>query len=321
VAEPFRRQPAELLHMGSTPIPSSNDPSLYKNDLTPFLWDLKKRGYRETTIVENYAKILKHLTKNCNLNNPDSVLTYLATKDISEGRKELIVDCYANYCQWKKISFNKPRYRRIDKLPIIPLEKDIEALIAALPKKISIITRAIFETGARCGEVWGLKWVDVDFQNTALMINKPEKNSRARRLKVSAQLIGLLSTLPRKCEFVFRKHPKARLDTMEAYFIREKKKISNALCNPKIVQITWKSLRHYKATMEYARTKDILYVKELLGHVNIMNTLVYTHLVNFDNDSFVCKVAKTVEEATQLIEAGFEFVVDVEGEKLFRKRK
>ena len=307
--------------MGSIPIPSFGNSSLYKNDLTPFLWELKKRGYRESTIVENYAKILKNLAKNCILDNPDSVLTYLATKEISEGRKELIADCYANYCQWKKISFIKPRYHRIDKLPIVPLEKDIEALISALPRKVSILTRTIFETGARCGEVWGLKWIDIDFQNTALLINKPEKNSRARRLKVSSQLIGLLSTLPRKCEFVFRKYPKARLDTFEAYFIREKKKISNQLCNPKIVQVTWKSLRHYKATMEYARTKDILYVKELLGHVNIMNTLVYTHLVNFDNDSFVCKVAKTVEEATELIESGFEFVVDVEGEKLFRKRK
>src|SRR3972149_2343769 len=126
VAESFRRRPAEPLYMGSIPIPSSYDPSLYKNDLTPFLWELKKRGYRESTIVENYAKILKNLTKNCILDNPDSVLTYLATKELSEGRKELIADCYANYCQWKKISFINPRYHRIDKLPIIPLEKDIE---------------------------------------------------------------------------------------------------------------------------------------------------------------------------------------------------
>ena len=71
--------------MGSIPIPSSNDPSLCKNDLAPFLWDLKKRGYRESTIIENYAKILKNLAKNCILDNPDSVLTYLANKEISEA--------------------------------------------------------------------------------------------------------------------------------------------------------------------------------------------------------------------------------------------
>jgi integrase len=221
----------------------------------------------------------------------------------------------------EEIPFTKPRYRRRDKLPHISLEKDIEALIAALPKKVGIFTRSIYETGGRCGEMWALKWVDVDFQNSTLLINKPEKNSRARQLKVSTQLIGLLSTLPRTCEFVFRKHPTAKSASMQSYYIREKKKISNALCNPKLVQITWKSLRHYKATMEYARTKDILYVKELLGHVNINNTLVYTHLIYFDKEEFVCKVGKTVEDCSQLIEAGFEYITQIDGVKLFRKRK
>jgi deoxyinosine 3'endonuclease (endonuclease V) len=82
--------------------------------------ELKKQGYRESTIVQNYAKILKQLSKNCNLNNPETVLSFLAAKDMSYGRKELIVDCYANYCQWKKLPFVKPRYRRQDKLPYVP---------------------------------------------------------------------------------------------------------------------------------------------------------------------------------------------------------
>jgi integrase len=233
----------------------------------------------------------------------------------------LVVNCYANYCRWKKLPFSKPRYRRQDKLPYVPLQKDIEALIAAMPKKTGIFTRAIYETGARAGEMWNLKWIDVDFQNQMLSINKPEKGSRARRLKVSSQMIGLISSLPRICEYVFKKHPKARLDSIGAYYIREKKKISNNLCNPAIVNITWKSLRHYKATMEYAKTKDLLHVKEILGHVNIMNTLVYTHLINFDREEYVCKVAKNLAEAETLIEAGFEYVNEMDSAKLFRRRK
>jgi len=46
--------------------------------------------------------------------------------------------------------------------------------------------------------------------------------------------------------------------------------------------------------MEYHKTKDILYVMRLLGHKNIKNTLIYTQLIEFEeDDGFVCKVAKT----------------------------
>jgi len=39
------------------------------------------------------------------------------------------------------------------------------------------------------------------------------------------------------------------------------------------------------------------------------------------HDDLVCRVAKTLEEAKNLIEAGFEYVTDMEEIKLFRKRK
>ena len=103
--------------------------------------------------------------------------------------------------------------------------------------------------------------------------------------------------------------------------MRERKNISKALNNPKIQSITWKSLRHFKATMEYSRTKDILYVKELLGHVNINNTLIYTHLVDFGSEEYVRKVAENVEEAKALIESGYEYVTEVNGVKPFKNRK
>jgi hypothetical protein len=74
--------------------------------------------------------------------------------------------------------------------------------------------------------------------------------------------------------------------------------------------------------MEYYKTKDILYVMKLLGHRNIKNTLIYTQLVDFkDPDNYVCKVAVTNEEISELIESGFEYVCEHEGARFFRKRK
>ena len=88
------------------------------------------------------------------------------------------------------------------------------------------------------------------------------------------------------------------------------------------MKIKLKTFRHWKATMEYHRTKDILYVKELLGHKNIQNTLVYTHLVSFEeDDAWVVKVASSIEEYVALLESGFEYVSDYNEVKVLRKRK
>ena len=53
----------------------------------------------------------------------------------------------------------------------------------------------------------------------------------------------------------------------------------------------------------------------------IENTLIYTHLVRFSDEEYVSAVAKTVDEARQLVEAGFEYVTAIDGIRLFRKRK
>ncbi|MFQ6127240.1 MAG: hypothetical protein ACE5R6_21925 [Candidatus Heimdallarchaeota archaeon] len=111
------------------------------------------------------------------------------------------------------------------------------------------------------------------------------------------------------------------LKTQRRVFEEQRKRIAEELKNPRILRITFLTLRHFKGTMEYHRTKDILHVMKVLGHKNIKNTLIYTHLVNFQDDDYVSRVAWTLEEACKLVEAGFEYVIEVEGGKIFRKRK
>jgi hypothetical protein len=59
----------------------------------------------------------------------------------------------------------------------------------------------------------------------------------------------------------------------------------------------------------------------MLGHKNIQSTLIYTQLASFENEEYHSAVAKTVDEARTLIEAGFTFMCDIDGAKLFGKRK
>jgi len=49
--------------------------------------------------------------------------------------------------------------------------------------------------------------------------------------------------------------------------------------------------------------------------------LKYIDLVNFKEDEWISRVARTLNEACQLIEAGFEYVTEMDGVKIFRKRK
>ena len=87
------------------------------------------------------------------------------------------------------------------------------------------------------------------------------------------------------------------------------KKNSFETSKPKNRSDTFHTFRHWKATMEYHRTKEILYVMRLLGHKNIKNTLVYTQLLPFKkDDQFICKIATNTAQACKLIEDGFVYV-------------
>jgi len=73
--------------------------------------------------------------------------------------------------------------------------------------------------------------------------------------------------------------------------------------------------------MEYHKTRDILHVKQMLGHKNINSTLLYTQLISFENEEFAVRAVDNLDKACDLVEAGFEYVTDMEGKKIFRKRK
>ena len=137
-------------------------------------------------------------------------------------------------------------------------------------------------------------------------------------IKVSETLIGMLNRLPKTDQKVFAV---ATQRTMESNFQKQRKTIAHKLNNPRLLQIHFHTFRHWKATMEYHKTKDILHVMNLLGHRAIQNTLIYTQLVTFEGNEWHSSTAKTVEEAKQLIESGFEYVTTLDGTMLFRKRK
>ena len=75
--------------------------------------------------------------------------------------------------------------------------------------------------------------------------------------------------------------------------------------------------------MEYHKTKDILHVKQILGHRSINSTLLYTQLISFKENDYHVKIAMNVKESCELVKAGFQYVTGDynDGGKIFRKPK
>jgi integrase len=289
-----------------------------KGKIVEFLWYLKKEGYRESTIT-TWTHVLKALMKQgCNLLDPESVKETIANSKCSENTKVNIVTAYSAFARMLGLQWNKPNYKMTQKLPFIPTETEIDQLIAATGKKTSTFLQLLKETGMRSGEAIKLKWIDVDFEQNTVRVNNPEKNSNARMFKVSGKLIAMLNALPKKSESVFEA---TNLRSIRTCFMHQRKNIAKQLQNPRLLEVKFHTLRHWKATMEYHKTKDILHVMKLLGHKRIDNTLIYTQLVTFESDEYTCKVARNEKEVHELIEAGFEYVCDLDDAKFFRKRK
>jgi len=289
-----------------------------KGKLLEYAWTQKKHGLQESTINLRTTLLKQLIQKGADLNNPDNVETVLATEKFTVSKKASLVAAYRSYTKTFGIPWIPIRTRYRPQQPHIPLESELDQIIAASGRKTAAFLQTLKDTGARSGEVSKLKWTDINEANQTVRINNPEKGSDSRTLKVSEKTLSMLKSMPKKHEpYVFNPNSRVYKDMLTT----TRNRLARTLQNPRFKQIHLHTFRHWKATMEYAKTRDIIHVMKMLGHRNIQNTLIYTQLVNFQSDEYYSAVAKTVDEARKLVESGFTFVCDIEGMKVFSKRK
>ena len=137
-------------------------------------------------------------------------------------------------------------------------------------------------------------------------------NYKDRNRKQKTRALFLTLTRARKSKTLDRNLWGARART--AYTLQ----------NNRVMKITFHTLRHWKATMLYHQTKDIVYVQQFLGHKTINHTLKYIQLAVAlfqDVGNYIVKTATTPEEATALLEQGFQKADEFDGLHLYRKPK
>ncbi len=148
-----------------------------------------------------------------------------------------------------------------------------EALFKALKGQDwvkDIIVMAI-NTGMRRGEIFELKWFDVDL-NRRIVHVRESKSGRPRTIPLNATAQTLLGRLPKTSEYVFPspKNEKRRVNDVGRQFER-------AVKNAKIVDFHFHDLRHTAATRMADAGADPFTLAAILGHSDIRMTARYTH--------------------------------------------
>ena len=285
-------------------------------------WKCKKRQLSPDTISKRIRYLTRLLKDGADLDNPESVEITLATHEYPTPTKWLLVHAYRSYCKAFCIQWEPVRIKYQPQMPYIPTEEECKLFIAALPKVLGVFCRALFETGARRGEMAKLEWTDIDAENCTVAITHPEKGSNPRANKVSRECIDLLMSLPKRNGIhVFNPRPTG----YDPNFNRQRTKIAAKLQKPQLLKIHFHTFRHVRGTLDIHNHVPLFEVKERLGHKYISNTEKYVHwnrqLYNEKSDRYYFAAVSTIEQAQKLIETGYEYVTDLEGMKLFRKAK
>jgi integrase len=290
-----------------------------KSKIFQVLWNLKKSAYSKFTI-RNCYKALNFLGKHSDLDNPESVKDFIADLERTPSWKKVLCTHYSHYAKLHNLPFEKPRYKPIPKLPKIPLEDHINYIILNSSRKYSSAFSVIRDTGVRPIECARILVKDIDFNKKTITV-RTAKDGTARIVKIKDDTIARLR------EYIGIKelgqndklYPSAEI-LGKMWRVSRKRAVRKTKL-AELENIRLYDLRHYKATMLYNKTKDILYVKYVLGHKRIDSTLQYTQLISFKSDEWTIGIAKTVQEACELIDKGFEYVTEIDNNKLFKKRK
>ena len=294
-----------------------------KGKLVEFSWYMKRQGYPESTI-SGWTKLLRLMVRRgAPLWDPELVKDFIARQETwGDGQKAIAVYAYSKFLEMEKLMWEPPRYKKPKHIPYVPMGKDIDTLIKACGRKVSVFLQGLKDTGADPGELIAVEWSDVNEERKTLTINHPVKGHNPRILPISRNLVDRLQLLPKAGVRIFPMTMKG----MRSNFSRQRKRKARALSNPRLLKVSFTSIRHWKATIEYHKTRDILHVKRLLGHKKLDSTMVYIDveraIYGQDEDvEYVSRVARSLKGARALMEAGYEYVTDLEGCKLFRKRK
>ncbi len=271
---------------------------MLKQQLAKFLSNLEiEKNYSEHTILnyrldlEEFAVFLDK-TPLTSVGYPDlrRFLAQMRTRNLkprSVARKLSSLRSFFKFLQREKVIENNPAKLlltpKLDKpLPHFLSEGEAVQIIEAPQgdKTASWRDKAIFETlystGMRVSELVGLNVEDVDFISNIARVRGKGKKERMVPIgeKALEALKKYLEQRPMESQAMFLNRSNTRLTSRSICNIINKHVLKEAMAQ----HVTPHMFRHSFATHLLNRGADLRSVQELLGHVNLSTTQIYTHL-------------------------------------------
>lgn len=172
----------------------------------------------------------------------------------------------------------------LDFLTNAEVERLLTVAAAASPLQHVAVALALY-TGMRKGELFGLRWRDIDLETRRLTVarsfNTTPKNGKARHLRLLAELVPILREWQARCP--------ASPAGLVLPFGRAASRMPSpdAMCGlPKLLRTAgirslsrpWHTLRHTFASHFVMSGGSILALQKILGHADLRITTHYAHL-------------------------------------------
>ncbi|WP_373533073.1 tyrosine-type recombinase/integrase [Vampirovibrio sp.] len=163
-----------------------------------------------------------------------------------------------------------------------------EAQTDAYSKHLYPVIILALLTGARLGEIMGLRWQDVDFKRRSVLFEET-KNGERRRVPLAKPAFRVLEDLNKvrriDSPFIF-----AREDGKKPYEIR--KQWEKLVSKVNLVDFRFHDLRHTAASYLAMNGASLLEIADILGHKTLSMVKRYSHLTEGHTSSVIERMAQ-----------------------------
>lgn len=152
----------------------------------------------------------------------------------------------------------------------------LKAILGGYPDHIHPMILLLMNTGMRRGEMFNLRWQDVDFNNQRItVIGNTSKSGQTRYIPLNNEALQVLQIWQKQTE---RNSGLIFVGKNGSRFTNIDKAWKVLLREAKITDFRLHDLRHNFASRLVSVGVDLNSVRELLGHSDIKMTLRYAHL-------------------------------------------